>query len=55
MIDDGEDYSQLTLKQILQNEDLVLQEILSINGIHTKIKINMKVFVDYCIKHHSFT
>ena len=44
MIDDNEDYSQSTLKEILETEELVLEEMLSIPNIHTKIKINMKIF-----------
>lgn len=45
MIDDNEDYSQSTLKEILETEELVLEEMLSIPNIHTKIKINMKIFI----------
>jgi hypothetical protein len=40
---------------LLENEDLVMEEILAVKGIHTKIKINMKVFVEYCITHPTFT
>lgn len=45
MEDGNEDYSQLPLKEILEMEDLELEEILAIPNIHTKIKINMKIFI----------
>ena len=54
-MDDTEDYSQLTLKEILDSEELILEELLSIPNIHSKIKNNMKTFIEYCILHPTFT
>lgn len=51
----GEDISQLPLKDILEHEDLELEELLCIKDIHTKIKLNMKTFVEHCRKKTQFT
>ena len=40
-----------SLTQILENDELVMEEILAIPNILTKIKLNMKIFVKHCIRH----
>jgi hypothetical protein len=43
------------LAEILERDDLCLEEILTVKDIHNKIKKQMKIFVDYCKIHESFT
>ena len=43
--EDTEDLEGLSLGEVLQREDLCLEEVLSVHGIHGKIRLEMPLFM----------
>lgn len=43
------------MEDLLRKEDLVLEELLAIDNVHNKIKNQLHVFVEHCLKNENFT
>jgi hypothetical protein len=52
--EDTEQLETLSLAELLAREDLCLEEVLSVEGIHAKIWQDVHLFLDFCSRNDSF-